>query len=224
MERKEAIKVIKKNWPDSSFTMLREALETLIPELKESKDERIRKALISNYQGDGCICTNEYRIDFKDIRAWLEKQWEQKPTEWSEEDEERLRDIINELVVIKEDANVRCSERALNDIIADINWLNSLKDRVQPKLKWSEEDEEIHRKCICAMRASACGFPEEEKFVEQVNNWLKSLKERYTWRPSDRQMDALGTYIYNPQYFSSPDPRMELVESVYKDLKKLREE
>ena len=28
------------------------------------------------------------------------------------------------------------------------------------------------------MRASACGFPEEEKFVEQVDNWLKSLKER----------------------------------------------
>jgi hypothetical protein len=27
MERKEAIEVIKKNWPDSSFTMLREALD-----------------------------------------------------------------------------------------------------------------------------------------------------------------------------------------------------
>lgn len=35
---------------------------------------------------------------------------------------------------------------------------------------------------------------------------------------------ALYTYIYNPQYFNSPDPRMELVESVYKDLKKLKEE
>lgn len=45
MERKEAIEVIKKNWPDSSFTMLREALETLVPELKESEDERIRKCI-----------------------------------------------------------------------------------------------------------------------------------------------------------------------------------
>jgi len=48
----------------------------------------------------------------------------------------------------------------------------------QKPAEWSEEDEEIHRKCICAMRASACGFPEEEKFVEQVDNWLKSLKYR----------------------------------------------
>ena len=48
----------------------------------------------------------------------------------------------------------------------------------QKSVEWSEEDEEIHRKCICAMRASACGFPEEEKFVEQVDNWLKSLKYR----------------------------------------------
>ena len=48
--------------------------QKLFPELKENEDERIRKALIDHYQGDGCICNNEYRIDYKDIRAWLEKQ------------------------------------------------------------------------------------------------------------------------------------------------------
>lgn len=47
--------------------------------LKESEDERIMEALIYHYQGDGCLCTNEYRIDYKDIRAWLEKQGELKP-------------------------------------------------------------------------------------------------------------------------------------------------
>ena len=53
----------------------------------------------------------------------------------------------------------------------------------QKPAEWSKEDEEIHRKCICAMRASACGFPEEEKFVEQVDNWLKSLKDRMQPQP-----------------------------------------
>lgn len=48
----------------------------------------------------------------------------------------------------------------------------------EQKSAWSEEDEEIYRKCICAMRASACGFPEEEKFVEQVDNWFKYIKDR----------------------------------------------
>ena len=54
---------------------------------------------------------------------------------------------------------------------------------VEQKSAWSEEDEEIYRKCICVMRASACGFPEEEKFVEQVDNWLKSLKDRVLPQP-----------------------------------------
>jgi len=126
---------------------------------------------------------------------------------------------------------------------------------------WSEEDEEIYRKCICAMRASACGFPEEEKFVEQVDNWLKSLKgriqpqkqewseedeavldaltrrlegedihvsthlavkclkslkERYTWKPSDWQKEALNDVI------SSRDIRYDVLSELWKDLNKLK--
>ena len=46
-------------------------LENHFPELAESKDEKIRKALIEYFQVDGCICGN---IPTKDIRAWLEKQ------------------------------------------------------------------------------------------------------------------------------------------------------
>ena len=60
-----------------------------------------------------------------------------------------------------------------------IDWL----EKQAEQKPWSEEDEEIYRKCICAMRASACGFPEEEKFVEQVDNWLKSLKDRVQPQP-----------------------------------------
>ena len=58
--------------------------------------------------------------------------------------------------------------------------------KIEQKPAWSEEDEEIHRKCICAMRASACGFPEEEKFVEQVDNWLKSIKYRVQVQPQNK--------------------------------------
>ena len=53
-----------------------EDIENAFPVLKESEseDEKIKKALIYHFRCDGCICTNEYRIDNKDIRAWLEKQ------------------------------------------------------------------------------------------------------------------------------------------------------
>lgn len=81
MERKEAIEVIKKNWPDSSFTMLREALKTVIPELKESEDERIRKAIKKALQVrcDGSRIISDEPVTLEEAIAWLEKQGEQKP-------------------------------------------------------------------------------------------------------------------------------------------------
>lgn len=93
---------------------------------------------------------------------------------------------------------------------------------VEPNPTWSEEDEEIYRKCICAMRASACGFPEEEKFVEQVDNWLKSIKDRYTWKPNNAQMDAIKDAI---DYLGRDTKivRKHLM-SLYEQLKKLKVE
>lgn len=92
--------------------------------------------------------------------------------------------------------------------------------KIEQKPAWSEEDEEIYRKCICAMRASACGFPEEEKFVEQVDNWFKSLKERYTWKPSEEQMNTLEYYMHT----LICNEHKEVLFGLYADLKKLKEE
>ena len=74
----------------------REALETLIPELKESRDEQIRKAIIKSldmpFPEDNLPGTD---VTYKEAVAWLEKQKdhfrddtkmvEQKPAEWSED-------------------------------------------------------------------------------------------------------------------------------------------
>lgn len=73
MDRKEAIEVVRKNWPYSGYTMLCEALETLIPELAESEDEKIRKSLLSYLHGLGEL---EYpdKTTYNKWLAWLEKQ------------------------------------------------------------------------------------------------------------------------------------------------------
>lgn len=109
MERKEAIEVIKKNWPNSSFMMLREALETLIPELKESEDERIKtfiRGLILPHIADAHIVGDRI-VHNKDIDnyhkalAWLEKQGEQKSTIEMKTPEESLgidSDTYNKIV------------------------------------------------------------------------------------------------------------------------------
>lgn len=74
MERSEAIKIVREYYP-SSGKDLNEALETLIPELKESEDEKIRKALI---RGIESVCKEEevFAGGFtrKQIVSWLEKQ------------------------------------------------------------------------------------------------------------------------------------------------------
>ena len=83
MNREEAIKIVKSHYP-ANKQMLNEALGFLIPELKESEDEKIRKDLIKfldeiwhlgknvNFdKWDKCDCSNWI--------AWLEKQGEQKP-------------------------------------------------------------------------------------------------------------------------------------------------
>ena len=70
------------------------------------------------------------------------------------------------------------------------------------------------------MRASACGFPEEEKFVEQVDNWLKSLRHQTTWKPSEEQMKALAYAVFDTQSHSYHDR----LSSLEQQLKKLMEE
>ena len=71
MEKETAIKILKE-LHDKSLFAERTALETIIPELKESWDERIRKELIKETKGSEErlfeVVTNEEFI------AWLEKQ------------------------------------------------------------------------------------------------------------------------------------------------------
>lgn len=74
-------------------------LAAVIPELRESEDERIRARLIEYFKGflegyedcykDGGRVKWE-GLDVKSILAWLEKQKEQKPAEWSEEDKDKV--------------------------------------------------------------------------------------------------------------------------------------
>ena len=103
---------------------------------------------------------------------------------------------------------------------AGYEWDAEKKELIKIEQKpasWSKEDEEIYRKCICAMRASACGFPEEEKFVEQVDNWFKSIKYRYSWKPSEEQMNTLEYYMHT----LICNEHKEVLFGLYADLKKL---
>lgn len=86
MEKETALKILRKHHDQALFSV-RTALETLIPELAESEDERIRKALVEmvhNNTSDELWVA--YNVHKEDAIAWLEKQGEQKQKEYSLEE------------------------------------------------------------------------------------------------------------------------------------------
>ena len=79
---------------------------------------------------------------------------------------------------------------------------------------WSEEDREMRMKVLKYL-STRCNVFE----YEEVENWLTVLKERYTWKPSDEQLEALEHSLgdYNIVIF---EDRHKILTSLYQDLKK----
>ena len=95
----------------------------------------------------------------------------QKPTAWSEEDETGL---TNTIIMLKEGASLHFIK---NDITKAVDWLKSLKDRVQPQKQWkpSEEQLEFLKKCIESY--NEVSFPTEFRLFRTLYNDLKKLTE-----------------------------------------------
>ena len=74
MNREEAIKIVKSLYPTNE-RIINESLEFLIPELRESEDEKMRKELIRAFQSLNTIKVWN-GIERTDIIDWLEKQSE----------------------------------------------------------------------------------------------------------------------------------------------------
>ena len=87
----------------------------------------------------------------------------------------------------------------------------------QKPAEWSEEDEWKFSDILALLRGGEnCHYNTPDLF-----DWLKSLKERCTWKPSDEQMNAFKQVYdwYNNNFAPS-----ETLTSLYNDLKKLKGE
>lgn len=96
-------------------------------------------------------------------KAALEKQGKQK-SDWSEGDKDYYDAIIAKLEVTQDDA-------ALTD--NQMEFLKSLKDRVQPKQEWSKEDDSIVESILFWLKSvlNVGCYP-------RYKHWLKSIKQR----------------------------------------------
>ena len=86
----------------------------------------------------------------------------------------------------------------------------------QKPAEWSEEDVEILKLIIARLHSHPNVSAEE---YDKDYNWLKTLKDRFTWKPSDEQMKQLG---WVAEQNKDNMIGKELM-SLYKDLNKLKE-
>ena len=91
----------------------------------------------------------------------------------------------------------------------------------QKPTEWSEEDEKIALSIEHVMNCASLLNIVPDK-IDKIRVWLKSLKDRYTWKPSDKQMKALSD-INLTGGISYAGQGQELI-NLYNDLKKLMEE
>ena len=184
-----------RNWCEE-LPMNNGMLKDIFPELRESEDERIRKAIVHLLE----VASEAYLVEATGFKkeqflSYLEKQKEQKPAkwedwkdkthipycssepEWSEEDEHWLKLCIGELQSFwkfKED-KLFCKKKEKEDWRDGlVSWLKSLHP--QSKQRWSEEDE----KMLANLRSTLSNLSVRgliKKVTEQkYSAWLKSLR------------------------------------------------
>ena len=138
------------------------------------------------------------------------KQLNNEMQEWSEEDEDNFKHLLDEIVCLGNNKN--SANRLYYDRL--IKFIIELKNRAQPKEKWCDKDERMLDRLIAY-------FEKQVAFTEDDNpryaNWLKSLRPQSTWKPSDEQMKALW------EVYKGGEEQAALA-SLYSDLKKLKSE
>lgn len=214
MTREEALNKVRQ------MTLSRETMEilqALVPELKDSDDERTRKEII-NYL-DFAESHNLLRAaDCEKKKRWLaylEKQKEQKH-EWNDEDKSMLNKTIAVIKLEQREHAPGTDEWIIRS--KAIRWIESLPERLNPKPKqeWGEDDEALLSWCISDIeRAKRCASQTKPELCDIEINWLKSLKPR--WKPSDEQMEALKNSAYG-DYQNGDGPALR---ELYEQLKNL---
>lgn len=212
------------------------------PELKESEDERMIqyfKDLAPFDKADELY--EKYGFSHKDAIAWLEKQCEQKiktPEESLGIDSDTYNKIVDECIYGEQkptdNVNYNAKEmfiKALERVeeqnkkgykLTDCDknsWWEDFKAYTsciieQKPAAWSKEDEKQARQIE---RIVHDGYT--QKLQKQIADWFESLKERYTWKPSEEQMNTLEYYMHTLVC----NEHKEVLFGLYADLKKLME-
>ena len=214
------------------WKVVQQVLHNIFPQLRESEDERIRKAIIELLKEVEEDETYTGRQHIPDMLSYLEKQkeqkslsisaaseWlrehvchyvnseynefhkcveydgsidkerlindfeeamqkEQKPAEWSEEDEKkigRLRSVVNQLASYTDSLDVN-GDYCEGDYAELDAWLKALRP---VKQEWSEDDKNMWTH----LNGYLNGFSCSENAIKQMADWFYELPNRFNLQP-----------------------------------------
>lgn len=199
-------------------------IEDIFPELYESEDEKIRKALISVLQSDFESDTTIHDISVGDIIAWLEKQGQSKKISiwkhWKNgiagNGEGKLTFLIKSgpAYSLSSCLSFECDYIELSELD---NFI--LEKQGEQKPSWSEEDEISFLDALwCCKKAASIAKDENEMgTVWYAERWLKSLKER----AKSKQGEQKSADKVEPKDYNNIDPHfgklIDKIEPKFKD-------
>ena len=180
----DAIKVLRDTNPSDEG--IQNWIKDFVPELAESEDERIRKALIGYFSMGANNNETTFNIEDKKILAWLEKQ-DNRDARYKYLEKLLEADTIYQMAV--NDAMVEEAKTKAIEAISNMDIWDLLEPKKQGdhKLAWSEElkeseDERIRKALISILKSD---FEKDTTIfdisIEQTLAWLE--KQGTTQKP-----------------------------------------
>jgi hypothetical protein len=194
--------------------------EVVFPELKESEDERIRKDIKQHF-----LYLDDSFPDKAKWLAWLEKHGEQKPVELPKGEDYGIDGLYAAIDILKKTLGKVDGYQTDDGILEHKCAITAVKKLYNQKpAEWSEEDEKNLQGIIDEIEANKHSAPDYDLATyDRFLSWLKSLRPKNTWKPSDEQLDALHDAAVYVDKSMFPYPK-EILMKLYKQLKKLKEE
>lgn len=215
MDREEALKIVRDLYEKSLFLKKdKEAVATLIPELKESEDERIRKTLIEGVSQIRC----KGDITREQMIVYLEKQKDEAQKQFNLGVQAGREEVMYEME--KEQEPAECIEfdnefkNQVSHLLASVlnkEWeydkgfveyaaqqlLGYAKHEIK-SAEWSNEDENCRHDILLTLEALCSSASSTDTYIvyKRLIDWLKSLSERFNLQPKQEwnKEDELNLY------------------------------
>lgn len=232
MKREECLDIVNKMIADGIITQ--DDAAKYFPELAESRDEKIRKALMQNLKERfGTKGSIGKGLDMPDVLDWFEKQGEKTSDRIVEKAKTEKQRVL--LTETNGAANIDWDTRSIQDVKLlleyGLDYINRLEkqgkqksdDKVEQKPAWNEDIEtaiSIIKHIAGEQEIDNC--PHNANNLRKAAKYLETYRYQSTWKPSAAQIDALRFYI-EKDFINKEGCFGKCIVKLYEQLKKLIE-